>query len=61
MPTNSLCGTVEYMAPEILLSRGHGKGADWWSVGILLYEMLTGQVNFIFGLFLLRYLVQFNY
>jgi serine/threonine protein kinase len=43
-PSNSLCGTVEYMAPEIVLAKGHGKAADWWSVGILLFEMLTGQV-----------------
>jgi ribosomal protein S6 kinase beta len=45
--TNSLCGTMEYMAPEILTGAGHGKAADWWSVGILLYEMLTGSPPFV--------------
>eukprot|EP00897_Mesotaenium_endlicherianum_P003032 jgi/Mesen1/2757/ME000017S02128 len=44
--SNSLCGTVEYMAPEILQAKGHGRAADWWSVGILLFEMLTGQPPF---------------
>ncbi|KAF3785262.1 Serine/threonine-protein kinase AtPK2/AtPK19 [Nymphaea thermarum] len=37
--SNSLCGTVEYMAPEIVLGKGHDKAAYWWSVGILLFVL----------------------
>ncbi|XP_057513413.1 serine/threonine-protein kinase AtPK2/AtPK19-like [Actinidia eriantha] len=47
--SNSMCGTVEYMSPEIVLGKGHDKAADWWSIGILLFEMLTGKPPFISG------------
>lgn len=44
--TYTLCGTPEYIAPEVLLNKGHGKGVDWWTLGILIYEMLAGQPPF---------------
>jgi len=45
--TYTLCGTPEYIAPEVLLNKGHGKPVDWWTLGILIYEMLCGAPPFV--------------
>ena len=45
-PFSQKCGTAEYLAPELVIGKGHNREVDWWAFGCLIYELLAGKPAF---------------